>query len=222
MNIRLTQTALSLLACLALPFSASAELKKIEADERAEVAKIYYTAPVEPHLVSELVYAIDDINSNYPKVKRIYLYLNSDGGDMDSGQIGYWAVKSSKIPVTTVNLSMVGSSATIIFCGAEQRLSLPNGKFLLHASSLTGSEGLLRPDDIENLKKESQLYNQVFSNTYRQCTDYSEPQIQQLLRSEGTRLLITADEVKNNKLISGFADGIVQAPISYHIVQGAE
>lgn len=213
-------------SCLGLSFAAHAELKKIPQDylenSRAEAAKIFYTAPVEPNLISDLVYALDDININYPHLKKIYLYLNSDGGDMDSGQIAYWAVKSSKIPVTTVNLSMVGSSATIIFCGAEERLSLPGGKFLLHASSLTGSEGLLRPDDIDNLKKESQMYNQVFFDTYKQCTHYSDQEISRFLHSEGTRLLLTADEVKDKKLISGMADKIEQTPISYHIVQSSE
>lgn len=220
----LIQTAL--LTCLALPLAANAELKKIPADylenETAESAKIFYTAAVEPNLISELLFSIDDINIHYPHLKKIYLYLNSDGGDMDSGQIAYWAVKSSKIPISTINLSMVGSSATIIFCGAKERLSLPGGKFLLHASSLTGSEGLLRPDDIDNLKKESALYNQVFFDTYKQCTDYSDQEISRFLHSEGTRLLLTADEVKNNKLISGMASGIEQTPISYHIVANEE
>ncbi|MDH2999774.1 hypothetical protein A1D23_06665 [Chelonobacter oris] len=226
MKHTVTRTALSLLAAIALPFSAVAELKKTPVDDignlQSESAKIFYTAPIEANLVSDLVFAIDEINSLYPKLKNIYLYINSDGGDMDSGQIAYWAVKSSKIPVTTVNLSMVGSSATIMFCGAQQRLSLPGGKFLLHASSLTGTEGLLRPDDIDNLKKESMLYNQVFFNTYKQCTEYSDQEIGRLLHSEGTRLLLTADEVKNKKLIGGMADKIEQTPISYYIVENAE
>lgn len=157
MKKALNKTALALLASLTLSLSANAGIKKIPEEysdnDQAETAKIFYTAAVEPKLVSDLVFAIDDLNINYPHLKRIYLYINSDGGDMDGGQIAYWAVKSSKIPITTVNLSMVGSSASIIFCGAKERLSLPGGKFLLHASSLTGSEGLLRPDDIDNLKK---------------------------------------------------------------------
>ncbi|SMB87153.1 ATP-dependent Clp protease, protease subunit [Pasteurella testudinis DSM 23072] len=224
--MKITKTALALFTCLALPVAAQAEIKKIPADysenPHAESAKIFYTAAVEPNLISDLVYAIDDLNINYPQLKKIYLYINSDGGDMDSGQIAYWAVKSSKIPITTVNLSMVGSSATIIFCGAKERLALPGGKFLLHASSLTGSEGLLRPDDIDNLKKESVMYNQIFSDTYQQCTDYSDQEISRFLHSEGSRLLITDKEAQQKKLISGLADGIVQAPIAYHITADEE
>ena len=226
MKKALNKTALALLDSLTLSLSANAGIKKIPEEysdnDQAETAKIFYTAAVEPKLVSDLVFAIDDLNINYPHLKRIYLYINSDGGDMDGGQIAYWAVKSSKIPITTVNLSMVGSSASIIFCGAKERLSLPGGKFLLHASSLTGSEGLLRPDDIDNLKKESAMYNQVFFDTYKQCTSYSDQEISKLLYSEGTRLLLTADEVKDKKLISGMANGIEQTPISYYIIEDSE
>ncbi|TNH06908.1 ATP-dependent Clp protease proteolytic subunit [Testudinibacter sp. TR-2022] len=226
MTKTLIKTALALVSGLVICATAQAEIKKIPADylenDQAETAKIFYTAAVEPHLISELVYALDDLNINYPRLKKIYLYLNSDGGDMDSGQIAYWAVKSSKIPVTTVNLSMVGSSATLIFCAAKERLSLPNGKFLLHASSLTGSEGLLRPDDIDNLKKESMMYNQVFADTYQQCSDYNEAEISKFLHSEGNRLLIDSREASSKKLVSGLADGIVQAPIAYHIVENSD
>lgn len=102
------------------------------ADAAVKVAKIYYTADVNAETVSDLARVIDELNIGYKNLEAIYLYVSSYGGDMDSGYVGYWLVKGSRIPVTTVNIATVGSAASMIFCGADDRQSLQGSRFILH------------------------------------------------------------------------------------------
>ncbi len=67
---------------------------------------------------------LDEINQRYVNAKELVISFSSDGGDMDAALSMYYAIKSSQIPVTTVNVSAVMSAATIPFCAAKKEKSL--------------------------------------------------------------------------------------------------
>ena len=105
----------------------------IAAPDPSTTAKIFYSADMEVPTVSALINAIDDIN-NKDEITKIYLYINSYGGDMDSGLMAAAAIRSSKKPVTTIAMSTIGSSATLMLCAAKDRRALPEGSIYLHPS----------------------------------------------------------------------------------------
>ncbi len=202
--------------------TAQAELKNtMPQDEKvlenATEAKIYFTAGVNTKSVSELIQAIDSLNTNYKKLENIYLYISSYGGDMDSGYAGYWVVKSSHIPITTVNLSTVMSSATMIFCGAKDRQSRKGGRFIMHPPSITPQQGAFQPDHFMTAGRDLKGYIEQFTEVYKECSRYSEAEISTLLSSENDRKFLLPDEAKEKGIISGVAAQIITAPIAYYI-----
>lgn len=183
----------------------------------AQIARIYYLAEVSPNRVAELVGALDNLNTNYKSLRKIYLYINSNGGDMDSGSIAYWAVKSSRTPVTAVNLSMVASSATIMFCGAGERLSMPGGTFLLHAPKTWSDRTYVRSDELSNVQRYLELYGKMLTRIYRECTSIPDEEVAKLIRSENDSLLLSPAQAKERRLITDISDRVVDAPVSVFI-----
>lgn len=201
---------------------AQAELKKVmpqdeKAFENAAAAKIYFTTGVNTKSVSELIQTIDSLNANYKKLENIYLYISSYGGDMDSGYAGYWAVKSSSIPITAVNLSTVMSSATMIFCGAKDRQSRKGGRFIMHPPYKYYKNRSFQPDELTTARQDLKGYVAMFSEVYRECSLYSDAEISTLLSSENDRKFLLPEEAKEKGVISSVVEQIVTTPISYYI-----
>ena len=85
--------------------------------------------------IEALLY-LDDHSSDKP----IYLYINSPGGEVNSGFAIYDTLRFIKSEVKIVCSGLCASIATIILLGAnkENRLSLPNSRFLIHQPLLRG------------------------------------------------------------------------------------
>lgn len=70
----------------------------------------------------------------------IYLYINSPGGEVNSGFAIYDTIRFIKSEVKAVNAGLCASIATIINCAVkkENRYSLPNTRFLIHQPLIMG------------------------------------------------------------------------------------
>ncbi len=64
----------------------------------------------------------------------IHVYINSPGGDVDSGFAIYDMIRFVSSPVTVVGMGLVASAAALIFLSvpAERRVGLPNSTYLIH------------------------------------------------------------------------------------------
>lgn len=64
----------------------------------------------------------------------IYVYINSPGGDVDSGFAIYDMIRFVSSPVTVVGMGLVASAAALIFLSvpAERRVGFPNSTYLIH------------------------------------------------------------------------------------------
>lgn len=209
--------------CVFLPMTmAHAEYKKVVATdiktvEAIKEGKIYFTAKVDNQSVSSLIQAIDDLNVSYKNLKRIYLYIDSYGGAMDSGKIAYWAVRSSRTPITAVNMSTVMSSATMIFCGAEDRQSLKGGRFIMHPANIYGTDYSFQPDDLSDFTVKLQGFNQMFVDVYKECTTLTDDEIKSVLFSENNKITLLPDEAQAKGVISQLADKTADTPVAYYI-----
>lgn len=185
--------------------------------DEVSIAKIYFAGSVNGETAAELIEAIDDANINYKKLKRIYLYINSYGGGMEGGYAAYWAVKSSRTPVTTVNMGMVMSSASMIFCGADDRQSLKGGHFILHAASVSVGNDYVQPDQLQRKVQQLDGYNAMFHDVYKECTKLSEQELTAMFQGENQRRFMLPDEARQTGLITKIADKIMDSSVSYFV-----
>lgn len=74
----------------------------------------------------------DDKNIPVDKRKKIYLYINSDGGDCVMGMQILSAIKYSATPVVTVGFAKCASMASYILAAGATRYCFPNTVVLYH------------------------------------------------------------------------------------------
>jgi len=72
--------------------------------------------------------------------KPIYLYINSPGGEVNSGFAIFDTIKFVKPEVKIICCGLCASIATIILLAPskENRISLPNSQFLIHQPLISG------------------------------------------------------------------------------------
>ena len=178
-------------------------------------ARIIFNGEIIPNKALELIEALDRLHYTSPELKKITLYINSYGGDMDSGYLLYQAIKKSAVPITTVNIAMTASSATLMYCAAKERLVMPAAVFLLHPSSVGNlNRPYIRSDELAGLKQLNDNGNLLFKTVYKSCTNLQDSETDQLLASESNRMLLNASQAIEHKMAEGMAEGVVEADIS--------
>jgi ATP-dependent Clp protease protease subunit len=97
--------------------------------------------------------------------KLITVYVNSPGGDADSGFAIYDAMRFVKAPIRTICSGLAASAAVPIFLGGRKgmRFSWPNSRFLLHQPSMqtmgAASDIEITSNEIERVREK---YNHIF------------------------------------------------------------
>ena len=130
----------------------------------------------------------------------IYLYINSPGGEVNSGFAIYDTIRFIKSEVKVVNAGLCASIATIINCSVkkENRYSLPNTRFLIHQPLIMGHiQG--QASDLEihanEILKTREKLNGILS---KECGQPLEKVSKDTLRD----YWMTADESKDYGLIT--------------------
>lgn len=205
-----------------LPVHAISAVTEVRSDgvrnDSVKQIKITYTGGVTQEQIMDLMETLDKVNLNYHGAQKITLYLNSGGGNMDSGYMGYNAIKNSRIPVTTVNAALVGSSASLLFCAGAERQALPAAYFILHPASATVYGGQeLKPDALNLLSSTLSHYNDIFKMVYQTCTHLSEADIRDMLSAENKRKDYSAEQAKAEGLIHDITFRISPSDVSYFI-----
>ena len=99
---------------------------------------IFLTEAVTPESAARVV--ADLILLDAEKKAPIYLYINSPGGEVNSGFSIFDTIRFLRSDVIALTIGMCASIATIINVAVkkEHRLSLPNAKFLIHQPLISG------------------------------------------------------------------------------------
>ncbi len=96
--------------------------------------------------------------------KEIYVYINSPGGDADSGFGIYDMLRFVECPIVTLVCGLCASAGVPIFLGADKgrNYSTPNSRFLLHQPSMgmSGDASDLEITAVE-IDKTRERYNQI-------------------------------------------------------------
>lgn len=85
-------------------------------------------------LVKNLEKASDYAVKNCDNIKdaRVYLYIQSSGGDAHAGLSAMDHIRNNRVPVTTIADGFVASAATFLLLGGEQRVGMQHATILIH------------------------------------------------------------------------------------------
>ncbi|KAA9001971.1 peptidase S14 [Affinibrenneria salicis] len=208
---------------LAMALPATADVSSVRKiglkNNNIETAKILYVGDITAKGSTELISSIDEINANYPNLKKLYLYINSYGGSMENGYMAYEAIKSAPVPITTVNIAMVASAASLLYCAGAERYATPSAHFILHPAAASNiQKDYLKPNEIARLQQDVKNSNAFFRYVYQQCTRYSADEIDNMLSREDGRQYIDTPTALDKRLATGQAAGMVNADVSYYIL----
>ncbi|MFK4823682.1 ATP-dependent Clp protease proteolytic subunit [Paenochrobactrum sp. BZR 588] len=195
----------------------------VDQSKETEVAKVdgkdvnvFFYGDVTENKVVELQQALDTININYPKARAINLYINSPGGEVRAGWTGYWAIKSSVIPVKTIGAGFVASMATLLYCASSERSAVKQNEFYLHAPSTTLNE-IGRPDVVRRLGRELDKISDDMIDIYTACTTLNKQEIADIAKAEYfAKSLNTEDAIKIG-MSQKLAEKILPAGAAFYI-----
>ncbi len=108
--------------------------------------------------------------------KEISLYINSPGGEMQSGLAILDTIKFVKCPVSTICIGMCASAASMILAGGEKgkRYILPNSKVMIH-QPWGGVKGQVT--EIEIYLKEGLKDRQTYAKLVSEFSGKSEKEV---------------------------------------------
>ena len=103
-----------------------------------ENRSIFISEPVTSNTANKVVgdlLILDSMSSD-----PIHVYVNSPGGEVNSGFAIYDTIRFVQSPVKIVNCGLCASIATIINVAVDknERVSLPNSRFLIHQPLISG------------------------------------------------------------------------------------
>ncbi|MFB2601400.1 ATP-dependent Clp protease proteolytic subunit [Rhizobium phaseoli] len=128
----------------------------------------------------------------------IRIYVNSPGGHVESGDSIHDMVKFIKPKVWMIGTGWVASAGALIYVAApkEQRLCLPNTRFLLHQPS-DGTRGMA--SDIEIQAREIIKINERLNNIRAAAT--GQP-LDKIAKDTDRDYWLSAEEAKDYGLVS--------------------
>ncbi len=114
------------------------------------------------------------VMSDDDEKEPIKIFINSQGGHVESGDTIFDMIRFVKAPVKIIGTGWVASAGALIFAAAkkENRLSLPNTRFMLHQpmGGVRGQASDISIEAQEILKMRHRL-NQTFSEQCSQPLD---------------------------------------------------
>lgn len=187
----------------ALPKEETDEVE--EPDEITQIKNsVYFYAEVSRtnniKLIQKITDATDHVLKNCDDIfqAKIYLYINSIGGDAFCGFSVMDHIRCNRIPVVTVADGYVASAATFLLLAGAERKIMRNTKILIHQLS-TAFWGKYTDllDEVENSKEIMSSIRKI----YVQSTNLSQAKLDVLLKKE---LHLNATQAK----ALGFVDEI--------------
>lgn len=130
----------------------------------------------------ELIDVIKQVQGN-PSADLYNVYINSEGGVVETGFEIYDYLKSLDKPVNTIGLGQVASIATVIFMAGEKRYLKPATNFLIHLPMI-GIDGFLNSQDLELAKQSVAVVEKQLLDFYKKQTGLSEEALLPLLKKE--------------------------------------
>ncbi|WP_052118559.1 ATP-dependent Clp protease proteolytic subunit [Erwinia oleae] len=183
-----------------------------------KTVKITFSGLITPNKSVALQSILDEISQRYVHAENIYLYLNSEGGNMDGALAMFYAIRSTKLKIVTVNQAVIASAATIPYCAGRERGVMREAGFVIHPAQMERLEETnVTPSRLKTSQDYLNVYNRMFRNIYRTCTDLNDEALKKPLESDDTRLYLSSGDALQHKLATRVEETMVSAPVSYFI-----
>ncbi|MEK7598043.1 MAG: ATP-dependent Clp protease proteolytic subunit [Patescibacteria group bacterium] len=161
-----------------------------------------YTGGIEPNNVGGAIYWINNEINNKPLVRKLYFYLSSNGGDVDSAIRLYDFLKSLPIKVIMISFGQIDSAANTVYLAGEERISITNCRFFLHEGTFTMNQASalhVHEESLIFLKELLRRTTEIISKETKK--EFKE--IQKILR-DGT--LLNTEEAKKFGIVHKIVD----------------
>lgn len=99
--------------------------------------RIFLTKPVDSESCAEIIRQLMFFNSE-DAAAEIVMYINTPGGEVDSGFAVYDVMRMIEAPVRTVCIGVCASMGALIYLGGERREMLPHSRLMIHDPSFGG------------------------------------------------------------------------------------
>ncbi len=109
-------------------------------DEMLACRELELCGPVDADSVAELIRGMRHLQRVDPAAP-ITLFINSPGGEVQSGLALYDVMKAVSCPVRTVCLGLAASMAALLFIAGDTRDILPHGRVMIHDPLIGGGIG---------------------------------------------------------------------------------
>lgn len=165
---------------------------------------IRFLAPVIEPTVNRLFQIVDECLQQ--GTKSIKLLVSSPGGNVIYGVSAYNFLRGLPIDVRTHNFGSVDSIGVVLFCAGKERLSVSQGRFLLHdVGTNIPSERLFLPqlqERVRDLEFDRETIASVFAETSGQSIDRVKEAMQ-------ARTVLNSKQAKDFGFVHGISNELV-------------
>jgi ATP-dependent Clp protease protease subunit len=112
--------------------------------------QVYLAGGITNQTASALIQVVGDRVSK--GVRSVLVALSSPGGNIYWGVTAYNFLRGLGVEIITHNAGQVDSIAGVIYCAGDRRLSVPDGRFLIHgvAATFEGSNPQISERDLRS------------------------------------------------------------------------
>ena len=172
-------------------------------DELFRSRELFLTDAVDSGTMNSLLKQLIVLNRTAPE-QEITLYINSPGGEVQSGIAVYDYMKLMSAPLTTVCIGTAASMGAILFLAGQRRIVTQNSRIMIHdpapgSGTLTG----MKPAEIEDRLNELKKIQAVTCRIIAGATGRTEEEILSRTRTDSW---FSAEEA----LAFGLATGIME------------
>lgn len=129
----------------------------------------------------ELIDVISQVKKQ-PDATSFQVFINSEGGVVDTGFDIYNYLKSLGLPITTVGNGLVASIATVIFMAGSKRIIAPNTQFMIHLPM--GGIEMATADEMEEYAKGTREVENKLISFYSKELNLGKEALTPLLKKE--------------------------------------
>lgn len=106
-------------------------------DKLLQDREVFFTEEVNAQTINELFLKLHYLEKEDPD-KEITLFINSPGGEVNSGLAVYDLIAGMSTPVRTVCIGTSASMGAILFLAGDKRQMLPHARVMIHDPSFSG------------------------------------------------------------------------------------
>ena len=176
--------------CIIRESSRGYDMIRIE-DELLQSREIFLTGDVDAESMQSVIKQLIYLYRDDPE-KEITVYINSPGGEVQSGLAVFDIMKMIPNPIRTVCIGTAASMGAILFLAGDRRVMMPHAQIMIHDPAPgSGSMEGMKPDEMEERLSDLKKCQKVTVEIISQATGRSEEDVRNKTKKDS---FFNADE----------------------------